>query len=171
MAAFLPAPTVTVPIGQPRTRIMVLHCSPNHSLSLKTLFPRLDTLTLDTKKLANCFKPCSVCAQACASSLSATASQSHKDKGLWQVVGTIGAATAISKFMGLLRETVLAAVFGVGPVINAFNYASIIPGFSLAMLGGINGPFHSAMTAALSKRSKEDRQQLVESVSTIAGLA
>ncbi|CAK9202974.1 unnamed protein product [Sphagnum troendelagicum] len=91
-------------------------------------------------------------------------------EGLWQVVGTIGAATAISKFMGLLRETVLAAVFGVGPVINAFNYASIIPGFSLAMLGGINGPFHSAMTAALSKRSKEDRQQLVESVSTIAGL-
>ncbi|CAM6058651.1 unnamed protein product [Sphagnum tenellum] len=170
MAAFLPAPTITVPLGQPRTKIMVLHCSPNHSLSLKTLFPRLDTLTLDTKKLANCFKPCSVCAQACASSLSATASQSHKDKGLWQVVGTIGAATAISKFMGLLRETVLAAVFGVGPVINAFNYASIIPGFSLAMLGGINGPFHSAMTAALSKRSKEDRQQLVESVSTIAGL-
>jgi putative peptidoglycan lipid II flippase len=50
------------------------------------------------------------------------------------------------------------------------SYASIIPGFSLAMLGGINGPFHSAMTAALSKRSKEDRQQLVESVSTIAGL-
>jgi hypothetical protein len=99
MAAFLPAPTITVPIGQPRTRIMVLHCSPNHSLSLKTLFPRLDTLTLDTKKLANCFKPCSVCAQACASSLSASASQSHKDKGLWQVVGTIGAATAISKFM------------------------------------------------------------------------
>ncbi|KAH8940731.1 hypothetical protein BDL97_14G000600 [Sphagnum fallax] len=170
MAAFLPAPTISVPIAQPRTKIMVLHCSPNHSLSLKTLFPRLDTRTLGTKKLANCFKPCSVCAQACASSLSATASQSHKDKGLWQVVGTIGAATAISKFMGLLRETVLAAVFGVGPVINAFNYASIIPGFSLAMLGGINGPFHSAMTAALSKRSKEDRQQLVESVSTIAGL-
>jgi len=79
MAAFLPAPTITVPIGQPRTKIMVLHCSSNHSLSLKTLFPRLDTLTLDTKKLANCFKPSSVCAQACASSLSATASQSHKD--------------------------------------------------------------------------------------------
>jgi hypothetical protein len=79
MAAFLPAPTITVPIGQPRTKIMVLHCSPNHSLSLKALFPRLDTLTLDTKKLANCFKPCSVCAQACASSLSATALQSHKD--------------------------------------------------------------------------------------------
>jgi hypothetical protein len=79
MATFLSAPIITVPIGQPRTRIMMFHCSPNHSLSLKTLFPRVDTLTFDSKKLANCVKPCSVCAQTCASSLSTTASQTHKD--------------------------------------------------------------------------------------------
>lgn len=79
-------------------------------------------------------------------------------------------ATLASKVIGLAREAALAAVFGVGPVMNAFNYASIVPGFFLTMLGGINGPFHSAMTAALSKRRREDGQKLLASVSLLSGL-
>jgi putative peptidoglycan lipid II flippase len=91
-------------------------------------------------------------------------------RGLFQIARLIGAATLVSKVIGLAREAALAAFFGVGPVMNAFNYASIVPGFFLTMLGGINGPFHSAMTAALSKRRKEDGERLLASVSLISGL-
>lgn len=95
----------------------------------------------------------------------------NRDKrGLFQIAWLIGVATLASKVIGLAREAALAAVFGVGPVINAFNYASIVPGFFLTMLGGINGPFHTAMTAALSKRQKEEGQHLVASISLLAGL-
>ena len=95
----------------------------------------------------------------------------NRDKrGLFQIARLIGVATLASKVIGLAREAALAAVFGVGPVINAFNYASIVPGFFLTMLGGINGPFHTAMTAALSKRQKEEGQHLVASISLLAGL-
>lgn len=96
---------------------------------------------------------------------------SSSKRGLFQIARVIGAATLVSKVTGLAREAVLAAVFGVGPVMNAFNYASIVPGFFLTMLGGINGPFHSAMTAALSKRRKEEGQKLLASVSLLSGLA
>jgi putative peptidoglycan lipid II flippase len=47
------------------------------------------------------------------------------------------------------------------------SYASILPTFLISMLGGINGPFHSAITAALSRRSKPDGRALVETVSTL----
>ena len=95
----------------------------------------------------------------------------NRDKrGLFQIARLIGVATLASKVIGLAREAALAAVFGVGPVINAFNYASIVPGFFLTMLGGINGPFHTAMTAALSKRQKKEGQHLVASITLLAGL-
>ncbi|CAI5936455.1 unnamed protein product, partial [Closterium sp. NIES-64] len=46
-----------------------------------------------------------------------------------------GAAAAASKVLGLMREMVLAAAFGVGPVMTAFSYASLIPTFCLSLLG------------------------------------
>jgi hypothetical protein len=50
-------------------------------------------------------------------------------------------ATLISKLFGLVRSTGIAAVFGVGAVADAYNYAYIIPGFLLVLLGGINSRF------------------------------
>ncbi|CAI5482525.1 unnamed protein product, partial [Closterium sp. Yama58-4] len=57
---------------------------------------------------------------------------------------------------GLMREMVLAAAFGVGPVMTAFSYASLIPTFCLSLLGGVNGPFHSAIASVLSKGAERD---------------
>ncbi|XP_073013695.1 uncharacterized protein [Typha latifolia] len=48
----------------------------------------------------------------------------------------VGAATVASKILGLVREIVLAAVIGVGPVATAFNYAAVLPRFSTSFLGG-----------------------------------
>jgi putative peptidoglycan lipid II flippase len=65
-------------------------------------------------------------------------------RSLAGIAGIVAFATLISKFFGLVREQIIAAAFGVGAVVNAYSYAYVIPGFLLILLGGINGPFHSA---------------------------
>jgi putative peptidoglycan lipid II flippase len=81
----------------------------------------------------------------------------------------IAIATLISKLFGLLRSTCVAAVFGVGAVADAYNYAYLIPGFLLVLLGGINGPLHSALVSVLAKREKSAAAPLVETISTLVG--
>ncbi len=88
-------------------------------------------------------------------------------RSLTKIAGIVAVATFISKVFGLVREQVIAAAFGVGPVYNAYNYAYIIPGFLLILLGGINGPFHSALVSVLSKRKKSESAVLVETVTTL----
>lgn len=44
----------------------------------------------------------------------------------------------------MLRETTIAAAFGVGPVAAAYSYSSLVPIFFLALLGGINGEYKGA---------------------------
>ncbi|GBG86476.1 hypothetical protein CBR_g41471 [Chara braunii] len=92
-----------------------------------------------------------------------------QDKFL-RVAGIVGTATMASKLLGTVRETALAAAFGVGPVMDAFSYASLAPTFFIALLGGINGPFHSAMASSLSKRTSSEGAYLVDAVSTLVGV-
>ena len=66
-----------------------------------------------------------------------------------------------------MRSTCIAAVFGVGAVADAYNYAYIIPGFLLVLLGGINGPLHSALVSILAKREKSAAAPLVETITTL----
>ena len=86
---------------------------------------------------------------------------------LASIAGIVAVATLISKLFGLVREQLVAAAFGVGPVVNAYAYAYVIPGFLLILLGGINGPFHSALVSVLAKRSKAEAAPLVETVTTL----
>ncbi len=83
------------------------------------------------------------------------------------IAGIVAAATLISKVFGLFREQAIAATFGAGAVANAYTYAYIIPGFLLILLGGINGPFHSALVSVLSKRDKKEAAAIVETVTTL----
>ena len=90
-----------------------------------------------------------------------------KSRSLTGIAGIVALATLISKVFGLIREQVVAAAFGVGPVVNAYAYAYVIPGFLLILLGGINGPFHSALVSVLAKRPKTEAPSIVETVSTL----
>jgi putative peptidoglycan lipid II flippase len=65
----------------------------------------------------------------------------------------------------------LAAAFGVGSAYGAFQYSSILPSFFLILLGGINGPFHSAMVSVLAKKDQKAAAPIVEAVSTLVGVA
>ncbi len=93
-----------------------------------------------------------------------------KKRSLAGIAGIVAAATLISKVFGLVREGIIAAAFGVGPVINAYAYSYVIPGFLLILLGGINGPFHSALVSVLAKKDKSEAAPLVETVTTIVTL-
>ncbi len=81
------------------------------------------------------------------------------------IIVTFG--TLLSKAGGLIRQLVIAAAFGVGSAYDAYNYAYVIPGFLLVLLGGINGPFHSAMVSVLSQKQKEERAYLLSNLNTI----
>jgi putative peptidoglycan lipid II flippase len=91
-------------------------------------------------------------------------------RSLASIAGVVAVATLISKVVGLLRELLVAAAFGVGPVVNAYAYAYVVPGFLLILLGGINGPFHSALVSILAKRDKKDAAPLVETVTTLVSV-
>lgn len=76
-------------------------------------------------------------------------------------------ATLVSKLFGLVRQQAIAAAFGVGPAVGAYNFAYVIPGFLLILLGGINGPFHSAIVSVLAKRKREEIAPIVETITTL----
>jgi putative peptidoglycan lipid II flippase len=92
-------------------------------------------------------------------------------KSIANIAGIVAAATLISKVFGLVRQMALAAAFGNGIAIEAFTYAYAIPGFLLILLGGINGPFHSAIVSVLTKeKDKSQTAPIVETITTIVGL-
>ncbi|KAG6412804.1 hypothetical protein SASPL_125494 [Salvia splendens] len=87
----------------------------------------------------------------------------------------VGVATLVSKILGLLREVIMASVFGVGPVATAFKYCTfdkskyawVLPGFSSSLLGGVNGPIHIIMSTTLSKLPEERGKKLFQHLTTI----
>ncbi|MBE9079930.1 murein biosynthesis integral membrane protein MurJ [Romeria aff. gracilis LEGE 07310] len=92
-------------------------------------------------------------------------------RSLAGIAGIVAIATLISKVFGLVRQQALAAAFAIGPVADAYNLSYVIPGFLLVLLGGINGPFHSAIVSVVAKRKKEEIAPLVETITTLVGLA
>lgn len=92
-----------------------------------------------------------------------------KTRSVAGIAGIVAIATTISKLFGLVRQQAIAAAFGVGVVVDAYNYAYVVPGFLLVLLGGINGPFHSAIVSVLAKRKPEESAPLIETMTTLVG--
>jgi putative peptidoglycan lipid II flippase len=57
----------------------------------------------------------------------------------------------------------------VGIAYDAYNYAYVLPGFLLILLGGINGPFHSAMVSVLARRPREEGAHVLAAINTLVG--
>ncbi|MEL6138206.1 MAG: murein biosynthesis integral membrane protein MurJ, partial [Cyanobacteria bacterium J06628_6] len=91
-------------------------------------------------------------------------------RSLAGIAGIVAIATLISKLFGLIRQQAIAAAFSIGPVADAYGLAYVIPGFLMVLLGGINGPFHSAIVSVVARRKKSDIAPLVETITTIVGL-
>lgn len=80
-------------------------------------------------------------------------------------VVSISFATSLSKLAGFIRQIFIAAAFGIGITYDAFNYAYIIPGFLLIIIGGINGPLHNAVVAVITPLNKRDAGIVLTKVS------
>ncbi|MEB3184813.1 MAG: murein biosynthesis integral membrane protein MurJ [Cyanobacteriota bacterium] len=92
-------------------------------------------------------------------------------RSLRRIALIVAAATALSKLAGLVRQQVIAAAFGVGAAYDAYNYAYVLPGFLLILLGGINGPFHSAMVSVLARRDRGEGAHVLAAINTLVGAA
>ena len=92
-------------------------------------------------------------------------------RSLRRIALIVAVATALSKVAGLVRQQAIAAAFGVGPAYDAYNYAYVLPGFLLILLGGINGPFHSAMVSVLARRPREQGAHVLAAINTMVGAA
>lgn len=93
--------------------------------------------------------------------------QHRAARSLINIAGIVAIATLISKLFGLFRQQAIAAAFGVGAAYGAYNFAYVVPGFLLILLGGINGPFHSAIVSVLAKRKREEVAPIIESITTL----
>ena len=89
---------------------------------------------------------------------------------LTRIAGVVAIATALSKGMGLARQLLIADIYGSGEAYSSHNIAYIVPGFLLILLGGLNGPFHSATVSVMKKREGQDSVALVETLSTLAAI-
>jgi putative peptidoglycan lipid II flippase len=92
------------------------------------------------------------------------------NRSLANIAGIVAVATIISKLAGLFRQQAIGAAFAVGPVADAYSFAYIIPGFLLILLGGINGPFHSAIVSVVARQERKDTAALLEAINTLVGL-
>jgi putative peptidoglycan lipid II flippase len=100
-----------------------------------------------------------------------TPSNPQQKKSLVSIARVVAIATLLSKIVGLVRQVIVSAAFGLGTVATAYSYSSVIPAFFFVLLGGINGPFHSSVTSVLSRqKDREKIAPIIESVTTIVGM-
>src|SRR6478752_2997929 len=76
--------------------------------------------------------------------------------------GLIGAATLTSRILGVFREIVLAALFGAGNQMDAFNVAFRVPNLlrDLFAEGAMSAAFVPAFTRQLAHGSREPAWKL-----------
>ena len=91
-------------------------------------------------------------------------------KTIKEIAFVVTLGTLLSKFGGMARQLVIAGAFGISASYDAYNYAYIIPGFFLILLGGINGPLHNSMVTLLADKKKVDSRLFINSINNILTL-
>ena len=86
--------------------------------------------------------------------------------------GTVGAATLLSRVLGLVREQVMAGFFGAGFATDAFIAAFRIPNLlrDLFAEGAMSSSFVPTFTETLSKQGEQESWRLGRQVMLTLGL-
>ena len=87
--------------------------------------------------------------------------------GILKAAWLIAVITVFSKFIGCLRDIVLANNYGASTVSDAYYYAMQIPSLAIILLGGVGGPFHSATVAVFSKLIPSLKEKPTEEVNRL----
>jgi putative peptidoglycan lipid II flippase len=80
-----------------------------------------------------------------------------KKASLGKSFGLVAILTVISKLAGLVRDIIIAGVYGAGVLADAYNIAYLFTGNVLILFGGLGGPFHSATVATLNPRKDDPK--------------
>ncbi|MBS1953408.1 MAG: murein biosynthesis integral membrane protein MurJ [Cyanobacteria bacterium SZAS-4] len=80
-----------------------------------------------------------------------------KKASLGKSFSLVAILTVVSKLAGLIRDIVIAGVYGAGVLADAYNYAYLFTGNVLILFGGLGGPFHSATVATLNPRKDDPK--------------
>ena len=91
-------------------------------------------------------------------------------KTIKKIAFVVTLGTLLSKFGGMARQLVIAGAFGISASYDAYNYAYILPGFFLVLLGGVNGPLHNSMVTLLADKNKVDSKLFISSINNILSL-
>jgi putative peptidoglycan lipid II flippase len=85
-----------------------------------------------------------------------------KDHGFIRSAGTVSAAVAVSRITGMVREMVMARLFGAGEVYDAFLLGMRIPNLARNLFaeGALSAAFVPIFTQYLNTRGKREAQQL-----------
>ena len=75
----------------------------------------------------------------------------NETPGVLKAAWLIALVTVASKLIGFVRDMVVANFYGATLVSDAYFYALQIPSLAIIILGGVGGPFHSAVVAVFSK--------------------
>ncbi len=84
-----------------------------------------------------------------------------------QIAGLVGILTLFSKVAGLARDLFVASVFGLSAALDAYGIAYKLPGLLLILLGGVNGPFHSAVVSVVAQQDRKETGRTMESITTL----
>lgn len=84
------------------------------------------------------------------------------NSSIFNAAKLVALVTIVSKFVGFLRDVVIAKYYGAGMVSDAYFYAYQIPALAIIILGGVGGPFHSAIVAVFAKLIPSDAKNADE---------
>jgi putative peptidoglycan lipid II flippase len=74
---------------------------------------------------------------------------------LLKAAGLIAAVTTFSKILGAVRDWAVMYAYGTTLTSDAYYAAFQLPAFSIVLLGGLGGPFHTATVAVFSRLLKD----------------
>ena len=93
--------------------------------------------------------------------------KTSETSGILRAAWLIALITIFSKFIGFLRDMVLANQYGACTVSDAYYYAMQIPSLAIILLGGVGGPFHSATVAVFTKLIPSIKEKPTEEINRL----
>lgn len=92
-----------------------------------------------------------------------------RNMNLLKALATVSGFTMLSRITGLIREILIARMFGAGPMTDAYNVAFRIPNLlrRLSAEGAFSQAFVPILAEFKSQRSEEETKTLVDSVTTV----
>jgi putative peptidoglycan lipid II flippase len=104
----------------------------------------------------------------------------QKSQGLLKTAGIMAGLLLLSKLAGFARDVMIAQTYGFSLITDAYFAAFQLPQFSLILLGGLGGPFHTATVSIFTQLLEKNpngtlmpslkAKELASTLTTLTGL-